>query len=69
MPVFPVEAKEDRFWVFDASIGYRLPKRLGIITIEAKNLFNEKFNFQDTDASNPRIQPKQLIVAKLTLAF
>lgn len=64
-----VVSKEDQFWVFDASIGYRLPKRFGIITITGKNLFNKKFNFQDTDPSNPTIQPKQLIIAKFTLAF
>jgi tetratricopeptide (TPR) repeat protein len=63
------ESKEDQFWVLDASISYRLPKRFGIITIEAKNLFDKSFEFQDTDPENPRMQPKRLIVAKLTLAF
>jgi outer membrane receptor protein involved in Fe transport len=60
---------ESRFWVFDASLGYRLPKRFGIFTITAKNLFNETFQFQDTDPSNPRFQPKRLILARLTVAF
>lgn len=64
-----IVSKESQFWVFDASIGYRLPKRLGILTITAKNLFGKTFNFQDTDPSNPRIQPKRLILGKLTLAF
>jgi hypothetical protein len=63
------ESKEDQFWVVDASIGYRLPKRLGMVTVEAKNLFNKSFKFQDTDPQNPRIQPKRLILAKFTLAF
>jgi tetratricopeptide (TPR) repeat protein len=64
-----VEPGSDHFWVFDASVGFRLPKRFGIFSIEAKNLFNEKFNFQDTDPSNPTILPKRLILAKLTLSF
>jgi tetratricopeptide (TPR) repeat protein len=64
-----IVSKSDQFWVFDASVGYRLPKRLGIFTIAAKNLFNKTFQFQDTDPANPRIQPKRLILAKLTLAF
>jgi len=64
-----VVSGDDQFWVFDASIGYRLPKRWGLITIEAKNLFNEEFNFQDTDPANPRIYPERLILAKFTLAF
>ncbi|HWR58839.1 MAG TPA: tetratricopeptide repeat protein [Thermodesulfovibrionales bacterium] len=64
-----IVSKESRFWVFDASVGYRLPKRLGIFTIEAKNLFNKTFQFQDTDPRDPRMQPKRLILARLTLAF
>jgi len=68
-PMGGVVRGDDQFWVFDASIGYRLPKRWGLITIEAKNLFNEEFNFQDTDPANPRIYPERLILAKFTLAF
>jgi outer membrane receptor protein involved in Fe transport len=63
------EEGEDHFWVLDASIGYRLPKRLGIITVDAKNLLDEDFNFQDTDPAIPLIQPETLIFTKLTLAF
>lgn len=60
---------DDQFWVVDAAISYRLPKRFGLITIEAKNLFDEKFNFQDTDPANPWTVPEQVISAKVTLAF
>ncbi|HET6515237.1 MAG TPA: TonB-dependent receptor [Thermodesulfovibrionales bacterium] len=60
---------KDDFWVFDAAIRYRLPKRFGMISLEAKNLFDEKFKFQDTDPGNPRIFPDRLILLKLTLAF
>ncbi len=66
---YNIVSKVDHFWVFDASVGYRLPKRLGIFSIMAKNLFNKTFNFQDTDPYDPRIQPKRLILARLTLAF
>ncbi len=59
----------DRFWIVDASIRYRLPKRYGIVSVEARNLFNEKFKFQDTDSTNPSIYPERLILAKVTLAF
>ncbi|NOY38779.1 MAG: TonB-dependent receptor [Nitrospirae bacterium] len=59
----------DRFWVVDASIRYRLPKRYGIVSVEARNLFNETFKFQDTDSTNPSIYPERLILAKVTLAF
>jgi outer membrane receptor protein involved in Fe transport len=59
----------DHFWVVDAAISYRLPKRWGIITIEARNLFDEDFNFQDTDPANPHIYPDRLVFVKFTLSF
>jgi tetratricopeptide (TPR) repeat protein len=60
---------DDQFWVVDASIGYRLPKRWGIITIEARNILDEEFKFQDTDPANPAIYPERLILARITLAY
>jgi tetratricopeptide (TPR) repeat protein len=60
---------DDQFWLFDASLGYRLPKRYGFITLEAKNLFDEDFKFQDTDPRNPTISPERLILLRFTLAF
>ena len=60
---------DDQFWVADATIGYRLPKRYGLLTVEARNLFDEDFNFQDTDPGNPRISPDRLILARFTLSF
>ncbi len=59
----------DEFWIVDTSIGYRLPKRYGIFTLEAKNLFDEDFRFQDTDPSNPTIYPERLVVVKFNLAL
>jgi hypothetical protein len=60
---------EDQFWLVDASIGYLFPKRLGLITVEAKNLFDSFFKYYDTDPVSPVIQPGRLIFLKLTLAF
>jgi hypothetical protein len=68
-PVANLVPGEDQFWVLDMSIGYRLPKRLGLITIEAKNLLDENFKFQDTDPANPSIIPERKIFARITLAF
>jgi hypothetical protein len=59
---------QDRFGVVDGSIGYRLPKRYGLITLDAKNLFDEDFMFQDTDPKFPRILPGRLVVVRFTLA-
>jgi tetratricopeptide (TPR) repeat protein len=59
----------DRFWVLDASLGYRLPRRLGSIRVEGRNLLDESFKFQDTDPGNPRIMPDRQILALLTLVL
>ncbi|MFQ5902575.1 MAG: TonB-dependent receptor domain-containing protein, partial [Candidatus Binatia bacterium] len=59
----------DQFWVVDAAIGYRFPRRRGLFTVEVRNLFNEGFRFQDTDPANPVIQPERLIFARFTLSF
>jgi len=69
--VYPYTFYDDssNFWVFDAAIGYRLPKRYGIVSVEAKNLFNAGFNFTDTNKENPFTQPQRLIVGKITLYF
>ena len=64
----------DRFWVTDLSVGFRLPKRLGTISLSAKNLFNEKFNYQDYNFNTdepltPMYIPDQTIFARVALAF
>jgi tetratricopeptide (TPR) repeat protein len=60
---------DDQFWVVDAAVQYRLPKRWGLITLEVKNLLDEQFSFQDTDPANPTIYPDRLIIGKVTLSF
>lgn len=65
----PIVRDDDDFWVIDAGVGYRLPRRFGFITFEAKNLLGEDFKFQDTDSANPTIAPERLLLGRLTLAF
>src|SRR5262249_33779211 len=43
-----IRSGEDDFWTVDAAINYRLPKRYGLITVGATNLFDHKFQFFDT---------------------
>ena len=59
----------DNFWLVDAAVSYRLPKRYGLITFGAANLFDEKFRYFEVERDNPRIQPGRFIFARLTLAF
>jgi tetratricopeptide (TPR) repeat protein len=59
----------DRFWLVDAAVGYRLPRRLGLVTLEVKNLFDEEFRFQDTDPTNPVFRPGRLVLGRITFAY
>jgi hypothetical protein len=59
----------DRFWVVDGSVGYRLPGRFGLITVEAKNMFNQRFKFQDTDPASPSFIPERVVLGRIVLAF
>ncbi len=67
---FPPEFKADSstFWLVDAAINYRLPKRYGFITVGATNLFDKNFQYFEVDIDNPTIQPKRAIFARVTLA-
>jgi len=63
------ETGKDTFWVVDAVISYRLPKRYGFVSVGATNLFDKKFNFADLDIDNPRIQPGRTVYGKVTVAL
>lgn len=72
-PIFlPTTARlagHDTFWLTDAMVGYRMPKRYGLITVGVKNLFDQKFNYFNTDWRNPLIQPDRLVFFKVTIAL
>ncbi|MEA3278298.1 MAG: FecR domain-containing protein [Pseudomonadota bacterium] len=59
----------DSFWLVDAALVYRLPKRYGFLSLEAKNLLNEEFRFQEPDPNVPTLYPDRLLLAKLNLYF
>jgi tetratricopeptide (TPR) repeat protein len=65
----------DEFFLVDASIGYRLPKRRGLISLEAKNLFDDDFLYQDLNiqsaraAQYPRFVPDRTVFLRATFAF
>jgi outer membrane receptor protein involved in Fe transport len=63
------EPGEDDFWLFDATVSYRLPKRHGIITAGATNLFDKSFMYFDINPLNPEIQPERMLFVRLTLPF
>jgi Tfp pilus assembly protein PilF len=65
----PLAYGEDQFSVLDAFVGYRLPNRRGLLSLNADNLLDESFQFQDVDPTNPSLFPERLISFRFTLAF
>ncbi len=64
----------DNFALVNASLGYRLPKRYGIIGLEVRNLFDKNFSFQDrnfmtSELVTPQYIPEITILGKVTLNF
>jgi len=59
----------DRFWIIDAKLDYRLPKRRGIISLGAKNLLNSSFSYHELDPQHPTIYPERLIFTRFTAVF
>jgi len=66
--------KNQKFFLVDALLGYRLPNRRGIISLDAKNIFDQSFlfrniHFQTAEPINPMYLPTRTIFTRLTLNF
>jgi tetratricopeptide (TPR) repeat protein len=67
---------DEKVFLLDTGIGYRFPKRLGLISLEVNNILDEKFQFQDnnfrlTQKRNRTVRfvPDRSIFAKVTINF
>jgi tetratricopeptide (TPR) repeat protein len=68
---------DNSFAVVDLAVGYRLPERRGLVSLEVSNLFDENFKYQDDSfrgftRNEPfvgRYIPDRQIVGRLTLNF
>jgi len=65
--------QSDSFKVFDLSLGMRLPRRLGIVSFDVKNLFDENFRYRDTSFEGfPRVPlyaPQRAYYLRLQLSL
>ena len=74
--VYAYETGNSDFAVVDLGVGYRLPKRWGILSLSVQNALDEQFDyldnsyrsFQDEPTIGPYI-PDRAITAQLTLNF
>jgi len=60
----------DSFVLVDAIVAYRLPGRIGTVSLEGTNLLNEDFQFQEIDLSvTPRYTPESQIFLRISISF
>ncbi|MBC2694311.1 MAG: TonB-dependent receptor [Desulfobacteraceae bacterium] len=59
----------DSFWNLDAKVSYRLAKRMGVITLEIKNLLDKSFKYQGTDKFRLEFSPERLLLGKIIFSF
>lgn len=70
-----VGREHDDFFVTDLALGYRLPRRSGLISLEVHNVLDETFFFQDDNirlgrpAATPRFMPERTVLLKVSLAL
>jgi tetratricopeptide (TPR) repeat protein len=65
----------DEFYLVDAALRYRFPKRFGLFSLEVRNLFDQSFFFRDLniqtegEAVTPRFIPDRTVLIRLTFAL
>ncbi len=66
----------DSFFLVDTSVGYRLPHRLGSLSVAVKNLFDTDFDYQDDSYREFRDEPstgpyfpERTVLARVSLNF
>ncbi len=67
---------EDDFLVVDAALGYRLPRRRGIVSLVVSNLFDKVFMYQDNsfrefseEAVTSPFIPDRAIMGRIAISF
>ena len=56
------------FWVVDAAVRYRLPKRYGFVVAGVNNLTDERSTYEATDSRNLGIRPGRVVYARVVVA-
>lgn len=64
LPLTPGFEDEDSFWTFDTSVRFKLPNRIGVISLEFRNLFDEEFQYRDFNYLTTQPRPQTLITER-----
>ncbi len=57
------------FWNLDLSIGFRLPKRLGLVVLSIENALDEDIRFREIDPDSPLFVSDRILSLRTTLQF
>ena len=67
---------KDSFYLVDAAVGYRLPKRRGVLSLSVQNMFDNNFEYQDDSfrefSTAPSTGPyftDRTVLGQVTLSF
>jgi len=60
--------EQARFWLLDASLGWRLPRRLGAVTLVGTNLTDQEFGFYE-QALQENVVPTRRVMLRADLQF
>ncbi len=66
---YPVVATDQDAWITDAFLEYRLPKRFGVISFGARNIFDNQLDLVDTNPLSPRDATKRLVSGRVSVTF
>ncbi len=75
VPPFGYAPGATDFWLLDAALRYRLPKRFGFVSVGVNNATDEEFSYLATEsilpssAKNLTLRPGRTYFARVTLAF
>ena len=58
-----------QFWLLDTELGYRLPKRYGIVSVGIRNLLDEHYNYQAIDQNQPELPQGRFLYGRVTFSF
>jgi predicted Zn-dependent protease len=57
-----VRVERPKFWTMDAAIGWRLPRRLGFVTLEGTNLTDREFDFYEQTLQEQVIPARRVVL-------
>jgi len=66
---FPTFETEDDAWITDAALEYRLPRRLGMVSVGVRNMTDEFIDLLETDPLNPRVATRRFAFVKVRLTI